>query len=54
MEELNWPPHQIGTLVSGLSYIEFYNPPSSSSSTPWPTDKLAELLRKLADVAPQL
>jgi len=54
MEALNWPPRQIETLVSGLSYIEFYNTASSASSTSWPSEKLNELLRKLSELAPQM
>jgi hypothetical protein len=54
MEEFNWPPGQIQTLISGLSYIEFYHTAASSSSTPWPSEKFDELLSTLADLAPQI
>jgi hypothetical protein len=54
MEKLHWPPQQIGTLVSDLSYIEFYNTSASGGSTPWPSEKFDELLNKLADLAPQI
>jgi len=54
MEELHWPPQQIGALVSGLSYIEFYNTAASGNSTSWPSEKFDELLNKLADLAPQI
>jgi len=54
MEELHWPPQQIGSLVSGLSYIEFYNTAPSGNLTPWPAEKFDELLSKLGGLAPQL
>jgi hypothetical protein len=54
MEELHWPPQQIGSLVSGLSYIKFYNTASSGNLTSWPPEKFDELLSKLGDLAPQL
>jgi hypothetical protein len=54
MEEMNWPPQQIRTLVSDLSYIEFYHTAASSSSTPWPSEKFNELLSVLANLAPNI
>jgi hypothetical protein len=55
MEQLHWPPHEIGTLVSGLSYIEFYNTVSSgTSSTPWPSEKFSELLTKIREWIPHM
>lgn len=53
MEDVHWPPSQIKSLVSGLSYIQFYHDATSPSSTLWPSEKFNELLKKLADFAPQ-
>ena len=52
LEALIWPPPHIGTLVSGLSYIEFYNTAPSASSTSWSSQKFDDLLSKLAEFAP--
>jgi hypothetical protein len=54
MEALHWPPQQIGSLVSGLSYIEFYNTASSASSTSWLSEKFRELFAKLSELAPHI
>ena len=54
MEDLHWPPPQIETFVSGLSYIQFYHDATSASSTPWPSEKFDELLQKLAAFVPQM
>ncbi|CAF0923875.1 unnamed protein product [Rotaria sp. Silwood1] len=54
IEVLNWPPAQIANLVSGLSYIEFYDTTSPASSTTWPSEKFDELLNKLSKLAPNI
>jgi len=48
LEPMTWPPTQIAGLVSGITYIVFYD------ATPWPADKFNEFLNSLADFAPQL
>lgn len=54
MEDLQFSPPQIESLVSGLSYIEFYHTTASAMSTAWPPEKFDELLTKLGDLAPQI
>ncbi|CAF2400180.1 unnamed protein product [Rotaria sp. Silwood2] len=54
IEELNWPPAQIRTLVSGLSYIRFYNTASLASSTSWSSEMFDGLLNKLGELTPHI